>query len=212
MSARKSHQNARSEGRQKSPKKRKVVKEEISSDSVSNTDRKFTFFYSKDSPFSQHHISSFTILGLKYNCAEQYMMHQKAVVFKDDENADKIMKEKNPVNQKRLGRKVKSFDPHKWNSVCEKIVKEGNIAKFSQNPHLKKKLFDTTGTTLVEASPRDRKWGIGMGASNPKAKDPSQWRGKNLLGNILTEIREDLLAKQLDIQFDDDDDVDETGS
>lgn len=64
----------------------------------------------------------------------------------------------------------------------------------------------------MEASPRDRKWGIGMGASNPKAKDPSQWRGKNLLGNILTEIREDLLAKQLDIQFDDDDDVDETGS
>ncbi|XP_076462786.1 protein irg-1-like [Babylonia areolata] len=152
----------------------------------------FEFFFGNKSPFSQHHPAKFDIDGLTYNCAEQYMMHQKAVLFKDAAMAKKIMSSKNPVEQKRFGRKVQNFDKDIWAEQSKVIVKRASFAKFSQNPELLKTFLATHPRTLVEAAPRDRLWGIGLGASNPKARDRSQWRGRNLLGQILTEVREQL--------------------
>lgn len=89
----------------------------------------FTFFFGKDSPFSQWHPAEFEVEGVTYNCAEQYMMHQKAVLFGDVAVAEKILKSSDPKEQKALGRKVSNFDPDTWNKESLKIVKDGSRAK-----------------------------------------------------------------------------------
>lgn len=113
----------------------------------------FSFFYTNKSPFSQFYKVAFEVDGVKYSCAEQYMMHQKAVLFEDKAIAGEILLAEKPMAMKALGRKVKNFNEQKWRENREKIVKKGNVHKFSQNHHLKKELMKTKGTLLVEASP-----------------------------------------------------------
>lgn len=152
----------------------------------------YTFFFTEASPFSQWFRCSFTDGGNTFNCAEQFMMHGKAVLFDDAEVAEKILTAAHPREHKALGRKVKSFDDKVWKRSREQIVLAGNRAKFTQNPELKELLLATKDTELVEASPYDKIWGIGLAASDPRAQDPSQWKGQNLLGRILTQLREEL--------------------
>ena len=109
--------------------------------------------------------------------------------------AAKILASYNPVQQKKLGRQVRNFDEQTWTDQCRTIVKDANRAKFSQYASLLDTLRATKGTILVEASPRDRIWGIGLGVNNPKALRKTKWRGKNWLGYILTELREELCAE-----------------
>lgn len=154
----------------------------------------FTFFWKSASPFSQWHFAKFKIDGITFNCTEQYMMYKKAMLFDDVDIAQQVLDTQMPVDQKRLGRKVKNFNKEVWENNCKEIVYEGNYAKFTQNKHLKEKLLSTSGTTLVEASPYDDIWGIRLSADNPKAKDRSQWQGKNWLGEILTQLREDIIS------------------
>ncbi|MDR6224627.1 NADAR family protein [Desmospora profundinema] len=155
----------------------------------------FTFFWRSDSPFSQWYRSSFVVNGVTYNCAEQVMMHQKAVLFGDEIIADKILQSDSPAEQKRLGRRVKGFQADVWDQHRKSIVYEGNYAKFTQNPKLKQALLETAGTLLVEASPVDRIWGVGLAADDPRIQDPQQWRGSNDLGEILTRLREALIEE-----------------
>jgi ribA/ribD-fused uncharacterized protein len=152
----------------------------------------FTFFYTQSSPFSQWYRCSFVVNGRTFGCAEQFMMHGKAELFGDREIADQILAAREPREHKSLGRKVQTFDDAKWRAAREAIVKAGNRAKFTQNTALLDLLLATRGTTLVEASPRDRIWGIGLTATDPRALDPATWRGQNLLGKILTELRDEL--------------------
>ncbi len=152
---------------------------------------KFTFFW--DGPFSQWEECEFEIDGVLYNCAEQYMMAAKAKLFKDEDTLDRIMEEESPRGQKQLGRLVKGFNTDRWNTVAREVVYEGNYAKFTQNADLLDKLLATKGTTLVEASPYDCVWGIGLRETDKDAKDRSKWRGTNWLGEVLTGLREDLI-------------------
>lgn len=154
----------------------------------------FTFFFTEASPFSQWYRCSFSAGELTFTCAEQYMMHGKALLFGDADVAQEILAADHPRKHKALGRKVKNFDDVVWKREREQIVMAGSRLKFTQNADLKALLLATQGTTLVEASPYDRIWGIGLAASNPKAQDPATWRGQNLLGKILTRLRDDLLA------------------
>jgi ribA/ribD-fused uncharacterized protein len=154
----------------------------------------FTFFFTEASPFSQWHRCAFTSDDRAFNCAEQFMMHGKALLFGDAAIAAKILAADHPREHKALGRKVKSFDDAVWRREREGIVRAGNRAKFTQNPELLETLLATAGTTLVEASPYDRIWGIGLAASDPRAQDPETWRGQNLLGKILTSLRDELIA------------------
>jgi ribA/ribD-fused uncharacterized protein len=155
----------------------------------------FTFFWRPDSPFSQWHACTFVVDGRTFGCAEQFMMHGKAILFGDADVAAQILDAPDPRAHKALGRKVRNFDDHAWKKAREEIVYAGNHAKFTQNPALLEVLLATAGTELVEASPTDRIWGIGMTSSNPNATDRTKWRGQNLLGGILTRLREDLLQK-----------------
>lgn len=154
----------------------------------------FTFFWRPDSPFSQWYASRFTVDGVDFACAEQFMMHGKALLFADREVAAQILATADPRAHKALGRKVRGFVDATWRAAREDIVYAGNHAKFTQDDTLRAALLATAGTRLVEASPLDRIWGIGLGAEHPDAIEPSRWRGANLLGDLLTRLRDDLQA------------------
>ena len=151
---------------------------------------KFTFFWNGE--FSQWYPCKILVDGLEYNCAEQYMMAQKANLFRDQESHEKIMQATHPREQKSLGRQVKNFNLDKWNDFAPFVVWKGSWAKYTQHPTLRKKLLDTIGTTLVEASPYDKIWGIGLIADDDRAKHRSTWLGTNWLGEILTKVRNSL--------------------
>jgi len=160
---------------------------------IRRTER-FTFFFSAEAPFSQWYPARFEIGGKLFSCAEQYMMYGKAILFGDAEVAAEILQAMAPRQHKALGRRVRGFTEAIWKANREAIVTDGSRAKFTQNPELRQALLDTAGTELVEASPFDRIWGIGLAATDPRAEDPAQWRGQNLLGKILTRVRDELLA------------------
>jgi ribA/ribD-fused uncharacterized protein len=134
--------------------------------------------------------------GVWFNCVEQWMMAEKARLFNDDATLAKIMSAVDPREQKAYGRQVKNFDKTIWDRVARDVVYKGCYAKFTQNYNHKLKLIATAGTTLVEASPEDIIWGIGLKKDDPRAKDRSKWRGTNWLGETLTRVREDIMKEQ----------------
>jgi ribA/ribD-fused uncharacterized protein len=158
------------------------------------TAERFTFFW--NGPFSQWHRSPFQLDETLYVTAEQYMMAGKARLFGDDDALARILATDEPREQKALGRRVRGFDAERWNAVARDIVFTGNRAKFTTHRDLLQELLATAGTTLVEASPLDTIWGIGMAADNPAAHDRAAWQGTNWLGDVLTRLRDTLLAEQ----------------
>lgn len=154
---------------------------------------KFTFFWKIQSPFSNWHPAIFEVHGVWYNCTEQYLMAEKARLFGDKTALTMIMGTTQPRDQKALGRLVKGFDKAKWDMVARDVAFVGCLAKFSQNPGLKKALLATAGTSMAEASPVDCIWGIGLAESDPEALDRSNWRGTNWLGEVLDRVRAELL-------------------
>lgn len=148
----------------------------------------FVFFWG--GPFSNWYMCKFMVDGIVYNCTEQHMMASKARYFNDKESEIAIMEEDLPREQKALGRKVKNFDADKWSKVAKTFVIQGCYAKFDQNPYLKKELLDTGDATLVEASPYDKIWGVGLRASDPRINDRANWLGTNWLGEVLVNVRE----------------------
>lgn len=148
----------------------------------------FVFFWR--GPFSQWYPSNFNIKGINYNCAEQYMMAEKAGLFEDYSIYGKVLSETDPKQMKKFGRLIKGFREDIWIENRFTVVLTGSIAKFTQNEELKKMLLDTGLKTLVEASPYDKVWGIGLKEDDPRALDRKTWEGLNLLGQALTITRE----------------------
>ena len=138
---------------------------------------------------SNWYLSRFTFGGVVYSSMEQYMMHQKAVCFHDDETAAQILSTDDVAQIKALGRLVKNYSDHVWNGVRQIIVFEGLMAKFSQDPDLKKMLLDTGDAVLAECAVRDQIWGIGLSMRDPDRLDVSRWKGQNLLGYALMLVR-----------------------
>jgi ribA/ribD-fused uncharacterized protein len=154
---------------------------------------KFTFFW--NGSFSSWHIAPIVIDGNTWNCCEQYFMFKKAATFDDEKIAVKIWRCNDPRQQKKLGRQVAHFVPKVWDRVSRDFMHRAHWAKFTQHPHLRKELLKTGDTTLVEASPYDKLWGIGLAEDNPLASNRMTWEGKNWLGEILTEIKLALVNK-----------------
>lgn len=154
----------------------------------------YLFFYSGF--LSNWYSSSFTDMrtGTTYNCSEQYMMEKKALLFNDKETAQQILLENHPSEQKKLGRQVKNFNKLVWDENARQIVYEGCYYKFTQNREAYDYLIETDGYYLVEASPTDTVWGVGLGGYDSTIRYPSNWRGTNWLGQVLTCLREDLLT------------------
>lgn len=155
-------------------------------------DPNFHLFYG--GPFSQWKACTFRIEGVYYNCAEQWMMAQKARLFRDPIALKAIMETDDPSTQKMVGRAIRHYSDEVWHAVAKDVVFRGNVAKFSQDPRLATALLATGQKVLVEASPTDRIWGIGLAEDDPRAYDPGQWRGSNWLGLILQDVRDVLLS------------------
>ena len=141
---------------------------------------------------SQWWPAAFVVNDVTYPTAEHFMMAEKARLFGDEETRKEILKADGPKAAKELGRRVKDFDETRWREHRFEFVVKGNLAKFGQNQDLARFLVGTGDAVLVEASPRDQIWGIGLGANNERAMDPAQWRGLNLLGFALMEVRKRL--------------------
>lgn len=163
--------------------------------------QKFVFFWGhQDEPdgrvgkgcFSQWYPSPFTVDGVGYATAEHYMMAAKARLFGDDVTLRRVLAAGTPGEAKKLGRQVRGFDEEVWVANRFALVAEGSLAKFGQLPELGEVLRTTGSRVLVEASPRDRIWGIGLASSDPAVEDPTRWRGLNLLGFALMAARERL--------------------
>jgi ribA/ribD-fused uncharacterized protein len=144
---------------------------------------------------SQWWPAAFTIDGQAYPSAEHFMMAGKASLFGDAETAARIRQAPHPGAAKALGREVRGFDEHRWAEHRFGLVVTGNLAKFSQNAGLREFLLGTRGRIIVEASARDRIWGIGLAASDERAMSPEHWPGLNLLGFALMEVRHRLEAQ-----------------
>jgi ribA/ribD-fused uncharacterized protein len=166
-----------------------------------NQDNKYLFFWghqpNKDGSisktcFSQWWLSSFEVDNVVYKTAEHWMMAKKAELFNDKEVLEKIIKANSPAEAKKLGREVKNYDDAVWLENRFEIVRQGNFYKFSQNNNLKEFLINTKDRVLVEASPVDPIWGIGMASDHKDVLNPEKWRGPNLLGFALMEVRDEL--------------------
>lgn len=120
------------------------------------------------------------------------MMAEKARLFKDEEILEQILKNEDPKQIKQLGRKVRNFDEKVWKSKRYSIILNGNYAKFVQNEGLRRFLIETKNNVIVEASPYDNIWGIGIAADDKRIEDPLEWKGLNLLGFALMEVRDEI--------------------
>lgn len=147
-------------------------------------------------PFSQWYQWKMVIDGIEYNCNEQYMMAEKARLFGDTEALEAIMATKDPKKQKALGRGVKNFNPYMWDKVCRDVVYRANLAKFS-DPVMKEFLMSFGNEEIVEASPYDKIWGIGLAEDNEDALDKTKWQGTNWLGEAIMQVRESLKNAQV---------------
>lgn len=147
----------------------------------------FEPFFRAASPFSNFHPAPFVVDGIEYPTSEHWVMAAKARLFGDIEHEQMAISAPTPKAAKAAGRKVRGFDQAIWNSEKRRIMFEGVLAKFTPRPDV---LLATGNRILVEASPFDRIWGAGIGATDPRINNPAQWPGQNLLGFILMDARE----------------------
>ena len=174
------------------------TREALAAHLASGAQVEFLFFYghkqrregrADPSCFSQWYPRAFVVDDVHYATAEHFLMAEKARLFGDDVALEKILATFSPADAKKLGQEVKSFEESTWNDARYDAVVRGNLAKFAAHPDLEAFLLSTGERVLVEASPHDKVWGIGMGAQHPDARTPSKWRGTNLLGFALMETR-----------------------
>lgn len=161
----------------------------------------FVFFWQVDADseerreyLSQWYPAEFVIDDITYLTAEHYMMAEKARIFGDDGIRNAILRTFSPETVKKLGRMVRGFDSAVWEKHRLDVVLRGNEAKFGQNGALRNYLLSTGNKILVEASPFDAIWGVGLGEEDPRIMDPRQWKGLNLLGFALMHVRTGLVA------------------
>ncbi|MGV3523368.1 MAG: NADAR family protein [Candidatus Sericytochromatia bacterium] len=141
---------------------------------------------------SQWWPAPFEVEGVRYPTAEHWMMAQKAILFGDHRCRQAILSSDSPAEAKVLGRMVSGFDETRWLNQRWDVALRGNWYKFSQHPALGAWLLSTGEQVLVEASPLDRIWGIGLDQHHPDAPHPERWPGLNLLGFVLMEVRQAL--------------------
>jgi ribA/ribD-fused uncharacterized protein len=160
------------------------------------SDSDFVFFFGPGDPneyLSNWSEISITENGLTFPTTEHYFMYHKAIYFKDRATAEKIYNAKEPTLARKLGRQVKNFDEDLWEISSIGIMKRALQLKVEQYPDLLEKLLKTKNKIIAEATPFDKKWGIGLRMTDPKALDQKNWTGKNLLGKLWSLVRDEYL-------------------
>lgn len=142
---------------------------------------------------SNWYLSRFTADGIEFSSMEQYMMYNKAIVFNDINVANQILKTTDVAVIKQFGRTVANYDDNYWNGIRQIVVYDGLIQKFSQNSELNRMLADTGNSILAECAVRDRIWGIGLSMEDADRFDRTKWKGQNLLGYALMQVRNKII-------------------
>ncbi|KAF1752962.1 hypothetical protein GCK72_019517 [Caenorhabditis remanei] len=174
-----------------------------------NQYRKFVLFYKSECVFSNFYPVEFTASPIQennsriekvltFNCSEQYFMYHKALLVGDEGIAEKIMNETDPKKMKVWGRRLEMSEQHlqQWSKMSREIMYCACLAKFSKDASCRKTMFRTHGMKLVEASPGDRIWGIGLDKNDKRCEDERTWRGTNWLGEILDRVRDELWERK----------------
>ena len=154
-----------------------------------------TPFFTKSFVFSNHFSSNFLVDGRVYHCTEQFYMFYKALISGDEEAAQKILDLTQAWEIKRVGSNLRGHNQAVWRKICILVMTIANWAKYTQNVELKRMLFATKGTLLVEATVRDNYWASGADIGSRALLDRANWKGRNVMGRILTAIREKLLIE-----------------
>lgn len=141
---------------------------------------------------SNWYLSEFIIDDITFSSMEQYMMYEKAILFHDQETAEKILQTDNVAEIKALGRTVQNFDDTVWGQSREEIVYKGVFEKFRQNPELRKRLERTGEEVIAECAVKDKIWGIGLSMKDEDRFCVERWKGQNVLGKILMDVRKDI--------------------
>jgi len=152
-------------------------------------------FYNPDEQngyLSNWYLSDFLSNGINFTSMEQYMMCSKAILFEDKTIAKLIMQTSDVFKIKVLGREIQGFKDAVWNSNKYSIVLNGVYHKFSYNAKLCKQLLSTGDSVLAECAVKDTIWGIGLSMHDTKRFNQDAWRGTNLLGKALMEVRDKL--------------------
>ncbi|KAK6022131.1 hypothetical protein OSTOST_12184 [Ostertagia ostertagi] len=139
---------------------------------------------------NQHHCPRLLIHEQKFSSAEQFYMWTKARFFKDFNAANAILYLKDPKMIKQVDSQLKNVDVNQWMKFSWKVRMKAAMAKFKQNRRMRYQLFRTIGSTLVEANVDDTYWGVGLSSDDPNIADPSKWRGANVMGEVLMQIRD----------------------
>ena len=146
-------------------------------------------FFTKNSPLSNHFPSTFKHKGETYNCSEQFIMASKAKLFDDQEAVIQIMREKDPVKQKQLGKNVKNFNQTQWKATAQELIIPGLISKFEQSPECKTSLLQTNQREIIEANGHDSFFGVGMSLRDPRIWTTANFEGQNIMGKMLSIVR-----------------------
>ena len=169
-----------------------VVKSLLHNKEVSFEMTNIVPFFNKKHPFSNFYPAKFTVRGVIFPTSEHFFMYRKAERYSPSGGfKERILATSDPAEAKQIGRRISNFDEKDWNTHSIEVMSTGIRNKFHQNPDLLKILLDTGDSILVEASPYDRIWGCGISESDPRINDPSKWTGKNQLGKILMQVREE---------------------
>lgn len=147
---------------------------------------------------SNWYISTFSVGGVPFTSMEQYMMFEKARVFKDFKILYEMLKTNDVAVIKKLGRQISGYNDVIWNGIRQNIVFRGAYQKFSCNEDIKKKLLGTGDAILAECAVNDKIWGIGLGMDDLKALSIDMWKGQNLLGFTLMSVRDVLMQEKGD--------------
>lgn len=159
---------------------------------------KQTAFFTYHSPLSNHYKAEQVVDNRLFNSNEQYYMYAKAKRFSDHESAQKIMMEKDPVQQKKLGSNIAGFNEDRWMECCLEVMNKGLEAKFHQNEELKEFLLDTGNNYILEGNPKDKYWGTGLSIYDRRIRKSSSWvaSAQNNMGKLLEEVRREIKREE----------------
>ncbi|WP_244826951.1 NADAR family protein [Caballeronia sp. TF1N1] len=163
------------------------------------TTETMVLFWSTAEIYSNWHPAAFVENGVQFSSTEQYMMWRKATQFGNEALAAQMLTQTNPGKLKSMGRRVEGYEESVWEGERMSMMIRGCYLKFSQNPAMRAELLATGTRMLVEASPVDAIWGIGLAEDDPRALDPALWQGRNLLGQALMEVRRLLLDQVVNV-------------
>ena len=141
-------------------------------------------------------MSSFELDGITYSSMEQYIMFQKCILFGDVKAAQMIMDTDDVAEQQKIGKTAKGYNNIVWAGIRQAVAYRGLLAKFDQNSDLKQKLLDTGDAYLVECAGSDKIWACGVHIDNEDRKNITKWKGQNILGFALMEVRKELKSQK----------------